>query len=227
MTPEDRRRTLLGKVRTALAGGDPDAQRRTAVAERLRQRPRHLTPARVDRPHGELLALFRAFLEGQSATVVDVAGTDEIPAAIGHYLRANNLPSRVRVGADPRLSKLPWEREPTLSRLHGAAAPTDEVGLSHALAGVAETGTMLVASGPDNPVTVNFLPETHIVVVSARDVVGPYEDAFAAVRARFGDGVMPRTLNMISGPSRTGDIGGKLVMGAHGPRRMCVIVVRN
>ncbi|MEM1307832.1 MAG: LUD domain-containing protein, partial [Pseudomonadota bacterium] len=81
--------------------------------------------------------------------------------------------------------------------------------------------------GDANPVTLNFLPETHIVLVDAETVVGPYEDAFDAVRARYGKHHMPRTLNMISGPSRTGDIGGRLVMGAHGPRRMLVIVVED
>jgi L-lactate dehydrogenase complex protein LldG len=84
----------------------------------------------------------------------------------------------------------------------------------------------MITSGADNPVTINFLPETHVVVVEDKDLVGPYEAALAKVRAKFGKGLMPRTVNLISGPSRTGDIGGKLIMGAHGPRRMCVIIVR-
>jgi L-lactate dehydrogenase complex protein LldG len=108
----------------------------------------------------------------------------------------------------------------------GQAQPNDEVGLSHAIAAVAETGTLVLASGPDNPVTLNFLPETHIVVVEDKNIVGPYEDAWVKVRARFGDRLMPRTVNMISGPSRTADIGGKLVLGAHGPRRLCVIIAK-
>jgi L-lactate dehydrogenase complex protein LldG len=114
-----------------------------------------------------------------------------------------------------------------LTRDAGAADPGDEASLSHAAAGVAETGTLVLASGPDNPVTLSFLPETHIVVVEAKDIVGGYEDAWAIVRERFGEGQMPRTVNMISGPSRTGDIGGRLVLGAHGPRRQCVIVVKS
>jgi L-lactate dehydrogenase complex protein LldG len=132
----------------------------------------------------------------------------------------------VRCGDDARLGGLPWNGEPGLTLNNGAASPTDEVGLSHATACVAETGTLVMASGADNPVTINFLPENHIIVVEANDVVGPYEDAWQKIRARFGKGFMPRTVNMISGPSRTGDIGGRLVMGAHGPRRLCVIVVR-
>ncbi len=70
------------------------------------------------------------------------------------------------------------------------------------------------------------MPETSIVVVEESDLVATYEDAWQCIRARFGDRAMPRTVNLISGPSRTGDIGGQIVMGAHGPRRMCVILVR-
>jgi L-lactate dehydrogenase complex protein LldG len=97
--------------------------------------------------------------------------------------------------------------------------------MSWAAAAVAETGTLVLASGPDNPVTITFVPETHIVVVGRSQVAGHYEDAWTAVRERFGDREMPRTVNFVSGPSRTADIGGKLVLGAHGPRRLCVVVV--
>ena len=121
---------------------------------------------------------------------------------------------------------LPWTTEPTLKRESGPASPTDQVGLSHALAAIAETGTLTLASGADNPVTLNFVPENHIIVVEDTDLVGPYEDVWTRVRTRFGKTHMPRTLNFISGPSRTADIGGKLVTGAHGPRRLCVVLVR-
>jgi L-lactate dehydrogenase complex protein LldG len=109
--------------------------------------------------------------------------------------------------------------------LNGRAHPDDEVSLSYAVAGAAETGTLVLASGPDNPVTLNYLPETHMVVLDAATLVGPYEDAIDIVRSRFGIGVMPRTLNLISGPSRTSDIGGKTVMGAHGPRHLAIFIV--
>ncbi|MGH6815418.1 MAG: LutC/YkgG family protein [Hyphomicrobiaceae bacterium] len=225
MNPRD---AILGKVRTGLGVSADDAERRAAVADRIAMPPRHLIPARAAGKSTERLkALFRGFLEGQSATVVEVARRDDIPAAITAYLRSANLPSRVRAGSDPYLAAVAWSNEPALQVLSGPALPTDEAGLSHAIAGVAETGTLLVASGPDNPVTLNFLPETHIVAIEQADLTGPYEDAWSKVRARFGPAVLPRTINMISGPSRTGDIGGKLVMGAHGPRRMCVIIVND
>ena len=80
--------------------------------------------------------------------------------------------------------------------------------------------------GPDNPVTLGFVPDTHIVVLRADTIVGSYEEACAMVLAETG-GVMPRTLNLVTGASRTGDIGGKIVMGAHGPRRLAIFLLGN
>lgn len=222
------REAILSRIRSGLGANRNEAERRAIVQDRITNRERHITPARVrDKSPDQLLALFRGFLQRESATVVEVGSKQEIPTAIAEYLRSNNLPARIRVGGDTMLTQLPWGSEPQLEMLLGRAQPRDEVGLTHASAAVAETGTMIMASGADNPVTLNFLPETHIVVVEEHDLVPAYEDAWGKIRSRFGDREMPRTVNFISGPSRTGDIGGKLVMGAHGPRRMCVIVVRS
>jgi L-lactate dehydrogenase complex protein LldG len=221
------RDTIFSKISTGLKADRNDTARKAVVDARIAARFRHPTPARVaGKSHDEHVALFKAHMTGQSATVLDAATMADVPGLIAGYLRQNNLPARLAVGDDAYLASLPWTKEPTLERKQGRAQPSDEVSVSHASAAVAETGTLVIASGPDNPVTLNFLPETHIVVLEAKDVVGPYEDAWMKIRARFGGRTMPRTVNMISGPSRTGDIGGRLVMGAHGPRRMCVVVVR-
>jgi L-lactate dehydrogenase complex protein LldG len=202
-----------------------DAARRAAIEKRLGSARPSLVPARTaDKPPHVLLQLLSGYLESQTASVIDVPSADQVPSAIAGYLRANNLPACLRAGLDPELVKLPWEREPTLELQRGRAEAADQVGLTRAIAGVAETGTLILASGPDNPVTLNFLPETHIVLLSAKDIVGSYEDAWIKLRERFGKS-LPRTVNMISGPSCTGDIGSTIIRGAHGPRRMCVIVV--
>jgi L-lactate dehydrogenase complex protein LldG len=221
---EPDRDAVIFAVRKGLGVYDSD-ERRAAVAERLGAPPAPLVPQRAKGGRDELRKLFRTFLEGQSATVIEAASAAEVPAAVAGYLRSVNLPLRVRVGADAYLEALPWRTEPTLERKRGPAEGTDEVGLSHAAAAVAETGTLVLASGADNPVTITFLPETSIVVVEDKDLVGGYEGAWEKIRARFGKGVMPRTVNFVSGPSRTADIGGQLVMGAHGPRRLCVVLV--
>jgi L-lactate dehydrogenase complex protein LldG len=221
----DGREAVIFKIRKALGTSD-SAPRRSAIAERLGTPPPPLVPERAKRDKDQLRGLFRQFLEGQSATVVEAASAAEVPAAIAGFLRSANLPLRVRVGDDAYLDKLAWGSEPALERRKGPAVGDDEVGLSHAAAAVAETGTLVLASGADNPVTLSYLPETHIVVVEDKDLVGGYEGAWEKIRARFGKRAMPRTVNFVSGPSRTADIGGQLVMGAHGPRRLCVILVR-
>ena len=80
-------------------------------------------------------------------------------------------------------------------------------------------------SGAENPTTLNFLPDTSIVVVKAADISGDYEAVWAKIRAKFGKGAMPRTVNYITGPSRSGDIEQKILLGAHGPRRLHIVVV--
>ena len=221
------RRAIFAKLTKALADGPPAAARRANVEQRLAKPPAHPLPDRVRKSRDDLRVQFCRFLEGQSAVVQEAASGADVPGAVAAFLRANNLPQTVRCGDDSFLASLPWDREPALKREMGPAVATDQVGLSHALAGIAETGTLAMVSGADNPVTLNFVPENHIIVLQDADLVGPYEDVWARIRARYGAGHLPRTVNFISGPSRTADIGGRLVTGAHGPRRLCVILVRS
>ena len=101
--------------------------------------------------------------------------------------------------------------------------------LTPCLAAIAETGTLMLVSGADTPTTLNFLPDTHIVVLRAGQVVAGYEDGWDLVRARAGGdpASWPRTVNLITGPSRTGDIEQRIQLGAHGPRRLHVVLVES
>ncbi|MEZ5815702.1 MAG: lactate utilization protein [Hyphomicrobiaceae bacterium] len=220
-----RRETVLGAVRKRIAAGAGGSGRQAAVEARLAGQAAHLIPARSRQDAGQLKALFAAQLRAANATVLEAANEGELPGVVAGYLRSQNLPLALKAGDDAWLGDIEWSREPALSIAHGRAEPDDGIGLTHAVAGIAETGTLMLASGPLNPVTLNFLPETSVVVVRAGDLVGPYEAAFDRIRARYGRGLMPRTLNLVSGPSRTADVGGRLVTGAHGPRRFCVIIV--
>ena len=119
---------------------------------------------------------------------------------------------------------MPWAAT-ALEIARGPSEGDDLNAVSAAFAAVAETGTLALVSGPDNPTTLNFLPDNHFVVVFAADVVADVESVFARLKAAYGAGALPRTVNFITGPSRSADIEQTLLLGAHGPRRLHVVVV--
>ncbi|SNY92075.1 L-lactate dehydrogenase complex protein LldG [Cohaesibacter sp. ES.047] len=222
------RSAILGKIRRSISGGASDADRSTerkAVEARLAEKAIGLIPARAQIDREEQIKMFLAFSQAVSSSTDRLASYDDVPSAICAYLRQHNLPQQVRSGSDPRLAAINWAAEPQLERLIGPSDGKDAVGVSHALGGVAETGTALLVSGPDNPTTLNFLPETHIIVVNADDITGDYETLQARLYGEDGEAVMPRVVNRITGPSRSGDIEQVIMLGAHGPRDVHVIVV--
>ena len=218
------RETLFASIRASLGVTGEEPARRAAVAERLKQRPRGVIPARGQLPPQECVQLFAQMVEAANGTAEMLASAADVPGAVAALLRRHNLPMQVRRGDDPRLAALPWDKERTLEVSTGASDGRQLASVSHSYAGVAETGTLIMTSGPDNPTTLNFLPDTHIVVVDAKDIAGDYESVWARLRARYGD-ALPRTINMITGPSRSADIAQILILGAHGPRRLHVLVV--
>lgn len=215
---------VLGSIRRALGVSGTEAPRRTAVGDRLSRHPRGVVPERGAQPPRKRLNLFREMLLEASGTSEEVASLDDVPAAVSAYLRSKNLPMSVRRGADPLLESVPWAKERTLEVTHGRSDGDQLASVSHAFRGVAETGTLILTSGSDNPTTLNFLPEHHIVVIEAKDIAGDYESVWDAVRKKFG-AKMPRTVNWITGASRSADIEQVLLHGAHGPKGLHVIVV--
>ena len=217
---------VFATLRRSLGVTGAEAPRRDAVAARLAGHPRGVVPARGQLPPQQRLDLFTHMLEAASATTERVASATDIPAAVATFLRGHNLPLRLRRGGDPRLD-LPWGNAAGLEILRGPSDGHDLAGLSHAFTAVAETGTVVLTSGPDNPTTLNFLPDVHIVVVDAADIGPDFETVMARLREHYGTGAMPRTVNMITGPSRSADIEQTLLLGAHGPCKLHVIVVGN
>ncbi len=219
------RTRILNRLGATLATGKDRAAREKAVKAHLKRHKRNLVPERGNVDGAERVALFRAQAEAVAASVTEVQSADDVPDAITSYLREHNLPARIKHGDDPGLTGLPWDKTPTLERDSGVANGDDAVSLSRAYSAVAETGTLILVSGADNPTTLNFLPENHIVVLDAKDLDGAYEDAWDRVRKTYGSGKMPRTVNMISGPSRTADVEQTIQLGAHGPRSLHIIIV--
>lgn len=219
------RETMFDNIRRSLRVRGDERVRREEVAARLAQHPRGVIPERGQLEAEARVQLFRTMVEAASGTVDEVQSAADVPAAVTAFLRAQNLPMRLRRGADARLAALPWEKERTLEIDVGPSDGHQLAAVSHAFGAVAESGTLMLVSGPDNPTTLNFLPDTHIVLVDAKDVAGDYEALWERLRTRYGDVLMPRTVNLITGPSRSADIEQTLILGAHGPRRLHVIVV--
>jgi L-lactate dehydrogenase complex protein LldG len=216
---------ILAGVRGALNVTGAEAPRRMAVAERLAQAPAGIVPKRGEGDAAARRATFKAEAERAQASVAEIETAADVPAEIARFLRDANLPATLRMGEDARLSGMPWGAT-TLEITSGASDGHDLNAVSVAFAGVAESGTLALASGADNPTTLNFLPDNHFVVAAASDIVGDYESVWRKLRDRYGKGVMPRTLNLITGPSRSADIEQTLLLGAHGPRRLHILIVR-
>jgi L-lactate dehydrogenase complex protein LldG len=198
------------------------------IAERVAAHRRNLIPARATAlATAGRVDLFVQMAEAVQTTVARVAADSDVPGEVARYLAAENLPAEVKMAPDSGLDAMPWAGRPLLQVQRGKAEPGDAVSLTPCLAAVAETGTLMLTSGEATPTTLNFLPDTHIVVLRAGQVVASYEDGWDLLRAQSTDKLwgLPRTVNFITGPSRTGDIEQRIELGAHGPRRLHVILV--
>jgi len=224
---------ILHDIRQSLRSGSRvPAEQEAQLEARLKNHPAGLIPRRsagLDR--ARLLALFEAQMQLVTTTVVRVKSLADVPAAVAEYLSSQNLPAEAAAAPDKLLDAVPWSQRPLLKLRRGKPVPSDQVGIAAPFAAIAETGTLMLLSGADGPSTLNFLPDSHVVVLPVGRVVGPMEDAWRRLRETRGDladaANMPRTVNFITGPSRTADIEQKIEMGAHGPRRQHIILVED
>ena len=215
------RAEILRRIRTAQKREAPSAHDLKAAEDYLAAHPAGPLPA----SYADRLAHFTAMAERMSSTVETVDAMRDAPAAVARYLAAQGIVARAVVW--PLLRELPWEaanlavefRPPRRDESQGA----DVVGITGCYCAIAETGTLVVLSGPDSPTATTLLPDTHVAVLRAERIVAGMEDAFALIRQERG--AVPRAVHMISGPSRTGDIEQTIVLGAHGPFRVHIVLV--
>jgi L-lactate dehydrogenase complex protein LldG len=217
------REQILAGIRRSLGRGRLDAAREAELRAEVAAHRRNLVPARATRLDDRgRVDLFVAMAEEVQATVARVSSLGAVPEAVAGYLAAENLPAELVLAPASSLDDIPWDERPLLRIRRGRAEAGDAVSLTPCFAAIAETGTLMLISGAATPTTLNFLPDTHIVVVHSDQVVAAYEDGWD--RLRDGRG-LPRAINFITGPSRTGDIEQRIELGAHGPRRLHIIVV--
>ncbi|MEO8346612.1 MAG: LUD domain-containing protein [Betaproteobacteria bacterium] len=218
------RDAILGRVRRALQKTGNDATQRAGAETYIAahsQGPRPAMPA-------DLVARFLQRATDMSSTVERIRTVAAIPVAIARYIDTLDLPpalaaQKSRAGVCwPEFADLDW---------HGAGLtieprPTaghDRLGITGSFCAIAETGTLVFTTGADTPTATALLPDTHVAVVRAERIVSGMEEAFALVRTA--NGGMPRAMNLMSGPSRTGDIEQTIVLGAHGPFRVHILLL--
>ena len=147
-------------------------------------------------------------------TLDRVAGWAALPQAVTAYLDRHELPHRLAVSGDPRLSALGHDIE-----THAPCAPDEAAAISVASWGVAETGSVVIHSAPDQPILNAMLPRHWLVVVEAAKIL-PFLDDYATFAS-----LRPRNAVLITGSSGTTDIEGYFVRGAHGPGFVHVLLI--
>jgi L-lactate dehydrogenase complex protein LldG len=227
LTGEDNRASrdaVLERVRKALGRTGPDPQAEAAAEAYLRAHahgPRPAMPA-------DLVQRFVERATDMASTIERIASPMQIPASVARYLDALALPERLAAQKAhagvcwPEFASLDWQG----AGLAIEARPTvghDRLGITGSYCAIAETGTLVFVSGIDTPTATALLPDTHVAVVRADRVVSGMEEAFALIRAEMGE--LPRAVNLVSGPSRTGDIEQTIVLGAHGPYRVHILLL--
>jgi L-lactate dehydrogenase complex protein LldG len=212
------RRNILARIRAAQGREpEPSAPEREAAADYL---ARHPQGPRPEMP-ADLITRFIEEARKMATTVDTVEALSEVPAAAHRYLTEHALP--LQAIAWQTLRDLQWA-EAGLTVEFRKPEDSDVVGLTGCFCATAETGTLVLLSGPETYASAALLPETHIAIVPASRIVSGHEEAFELIRSERGE--LPRAVNFVSGPSRTGDIEQTIVLGAHGPYRVHVIVVR-
>ncbi|HEY7976908.1 MAG TPA: LUD domain-containing protein [Rhizomicrobium sp.] len=168
-------------------------------------------------PQADLVSMFAERVRIVDADVRVLNSADEISGAVADLLRGKNLPAEIHIapGAfSPELPSLTLKRTPP---------GPDDATLTTAPFAIAETGTLAYPAAPGNPASWHFRAGFEIAVLRASDIVPHLENVIARIKA---NGALPHTINFVTGPSRTGDIEQTLELGAHGPKALAILIVR-
>lgn len=208
-----RRDDMLARIRQSLGGGRRVEEDMAHLEQRLKQ------PATGPRPRLEddRLRRFIARAEANLMTVEHIASLQMLVPAVRALMPDTAVPD---ISVAPALEHLGWPADWHVN--FGAGRRKEPLSVTMAVAGIAETGSVVLRSDSASPTTLNFLPDIHVVVLRTSDIVAYLEDAWDLLRASGKD--WPRTVNVVSGPSRTADVGGIIVRPAHGPKSVHLVL---
>ena len=222
MMTESRER-ILNKIKSNIGRENNLTETEISILEdRLKGSEPNLIPKRGVIKKDALLKTFINRAKEVASSIAVIDSLSEIPAEVIDYLAKNNIASKIVVLPNEDIDFIDWHEHPTLEVVNKYADEKDETVLVSSFSAIAETGTVVQLSGPQNPITSHFLPDNSIVLIKASRIKASSEDAFKLIRKELKN--IPRTVSLISGPSRTGDIALKIEMGAHGPRKVHLII---
>lgn len=211
------RKAIFSRIRTAQnRPPEPTSAEHASASEYMGRHSRGPQPALGD----DLVERFKQQALRMSDTLDEVDALRDVPGAVRRYLDLQGIRPNAIAWRD--LNTFSWN-EAGINIEFRPPRNEDLVGITGSFCAVAETGTLMLLSGRDTYSSASLLPETHIAIVHRSRIVGGMEDAFMLARDECGE--LPRAVNFISGPSRTGDIEQTIVLGAHGPYRVHVILV--
>jgi L-lactate dehydrogenase complex protein LldG len=211
------RENILRKIRDALGKPQVDIAAEKQLAEKYIQTHPAGPKLKIEQ---DLVKRFIERASYLSMTIAEVNDIESVPQEIEKYLSENNLDRKAVCW--PEFSKLNWQ----LHNLEVEVRPVnggDLIGVTGVFCAIAETGTLMCVSGENTPPATSLLPETHIAIVPTNRIVAHMEEGWSLMRSTYRK--TPRAVNFISGPSRTGDIEQTIVVGAHGPYRVHIILV--
>jgi len=221
------RENILNRIRAAIEPDEQqdkssyefDLEQLPADVQRFLTRPEVQTqvsltakPTRASEVIDELIERMQAV----NMSVTRLKSVADVVPAVNAYLTEQGINGDISVS--PSLQSLEWDSSVSF----GPATAHESASVTSCFAAIAETGSVVTMSGPETPATLNFLPDTHIVVLYESQVVNYMEDVWSKMRQV---NAIPRALNLITGPSRTADIEQQIELGAHGPRSMHILLL--
>lgn len=222
--PDDSREKILRRIREALSVKAPARHLVGAVSSG--HQAKDWLP-RVPASGAELVALFEKNSLDLKTEVRRCADAAAVAAELENLARENSWQSigshHFQLG-DDAVSKLGLPVVFTDFPYETAALERCDAGVSGCDCLVAQTGGILVTSASAGGRVLSVLPPHHVVIASTAQLVGDLSDAFYHLRKSHGE--IPAFASFVTGPSRTGDIERILVLGAHGPKKLTVLLLQ-
>ncbi|HCH24889.1 MAG TPA: hypothetical protein DE179_11415 [Oceanospirillaceae bacterium] len=213
------RHQILSRIRKGLGRHALSVDKQQALTAAMAQPSRNLVPQRAQASGPAAIDMFIAMATEAAAEIIHLDKLAQLPEQLKSLLPERDARPLV-IASETQLTSLDWQAAGVVTAQR-VAQKGDLISLTSCMTGVAETGTLVLKSGASSPTTLNLLPDIHCVVLFKDQIIGGYEDAWDLVRQEK----LPRTVNFITGPSRSADIEQKLQMGAHGPKRLIIYLI--